>query len=109
MSLGGINLKIYLSQFLISRQTHYSSIAAEKIEMWRKKFGKLLIAFLISRHYNCSLWWMEKLRLGGTKFRNLLIASLISRQRQKMSSQNQPFSAFDTKNRPFSAFSLDLT
>ena len=50
---------------------------------------------------------MEKLRLGGTKFRNLLIASVISRQRNKMSSQNQPFSAFDTKNRPFSAFSLN--
>ena len=77
--------------------------------MWRKKFGKLLIAFLISRHYNCSLWWMEKLRLGGTKFRNLLIASLISRQRKKLSSQNQPFSALYTKNRPFCAFSQNVS
>ena len=105
MSLGGKNLKIYLSQFLISRQLHCSSIAAEKNEMWRNKFGKLLIAFLICRHYNCSPWWMEKLRLGGTKVRELLIAFSISKQRKKMSSQNQPFSAFNTKNRPFSAFS----
>ena len=52
---------------------------------------------------------MEKVRLGGTKFGNLLIASSINRQRTKMSSQNQPFSAFNTKNRPFSAFSLILT
>ena len=83
VSLGGKNLKIYLSQFLISRQLHCSSIAAEKNEMWRNKFGKLLIAFLICRHYNCSPWWMEKLRLGGTKVRELLIAFSISRQRKK--------------------------
>ena len=48
---------------------------------------------------------MEKLRLGGTKVRELLIAFPISRQQKTMSSQNQPFSAFNTKNRPFSAFS----
>ena len=95
-----------LIEFLISRQKYCSSIAAEKSEMWRQKSGKLLIAFSICRHHNCSPLQMEKVRLGGTKFGNLLIASPINRQRTKMSSQNQPFSAFYTKNRPFSAFSL---
>ncbi len=52
---------------------------------------------------------MKKVRLGGTKFKNLLIAFLISRQLKEMSSQNQPFSAFNTKNRPFCAFSHEKT